>query len=160
MRIAFGCQARVGKDTACSYLALNYGGKILSFAEPLYELLYHCQNQLNFPLQKDRKFLQFIGTDWARGHDKDVWVKKLISRLPHEGNVFVSDLRFPNEMKALRDNGFVCVQIHRKSSTREMNHESETALLGFDFDFLIENNGDLDEFHRSLEHLVEKVKNL
>ncbi len=125
LRIAFGCTARVGKDTACAYLIKKYGGGRISFAEPLYELLYHCQDFLGFPKQKDRKFLQWVGTEWGRAQDNDIWVKKALEKLDNHQNFFVSDLRFPNEVKALRKQGFVLVQLIRPDVESDAGNTSE-----------------------------------
>lgn len=42
LRIAFGCQSRVGKDYACEYLQKRYGGVILHFSDPLYNAQSIC----------------------------------------------------------------------------------------------------------------------
>ena len=135
LRIAFGCQARVGKSTGVQYLIQNYGGSELSFARPLYEILYFAQKKCGFDLQKDRKFLQWVGTQWAREKEPDIWVNCLLRELKtsHEENIYVSDIRFPNELEALKKEGFTCVRIIRNNSTTESStstHVSETSLTG------------------------------
>lgn len=159
LRIAFGCQARVGKDTACDFLSEKYGGQVHRFSETLYNILYMTQEILGFDQKKDRKFLQYIGTDWAREQDPDVWVRCLfesIESIPDE-NVFISDLRFPNEMERLKEEGFVCVRILRDVNETS-NHASEVGLLNAEFDFVIENNGTLEEFYEKLDTLVTWIR--
>ncbi len=61
-----------------------------------------------------RKELQFLGTDIMREHyHKDIWVESLIARIKGKDNVVVTDVRFPNEMQALRDAGAVLVRVSR-----------------------------------------------
>ena len=165
MRIAFGCQARVGKDTACDYLVEKHGGTKMRISQVLYDLLHHSQKTLGFPPVKDRQFLQYIGTNWARAKDPDVWIKTLIQNLPKEGeNVFVSDVRFPNELQQLREHGFLCVRILRDvisdedvSNSGISNHTSETSLLETTFDQTLCNDGSLEDFHSLLDVMINEI---
>ena len=63
MKIAFGYKMGAGKDTAVDYLKQKYGGTHLSFAGPIYTILENAQHICGFPVEKDRQFLQFIGTE-------------------------------------------------------------------------------------------------
>lgn len=160
LRIAFGSQARVGKDTAADYLLSNYGGMKLSFSEPLYALLYSTQKYCGLHIQKDRDFLQFIGT-WARNKDVDIWVnmakRKIL--LSSETNIYVTDVRYPNEFLMLKNLGFKMVRIKRENNDRNMtneqaSHPSENSLSEADWDIVIENDGSLSEFLEKIEKLV------
>lgn len=160
MKIAFGHQARIGKDTACDYLSKKYGGNIYSFSSPLYQILYHAQDVCGFPHKKDTQFLQFIGNEWGRKNNPDVWVDALIKSLDFKSNCFISDLRYPNEAKKLKDNGFLLVKIIKNDRIidRDPNHESEIALKDYDsWDFIIENNEDLEKFYEKLEEVIKKI---
>ena len=42
--LAFGCEARVGKDTAVNYLVSQKGGFKTSFASPLYDIQEYTYN--------------------------------------------------------------------------------------------------------------------
>lgn len=156
LRLAFGCQKRVGKDTACEYLKKQHGGHILSFAQPLYEIMNSTQNKLNLPKKKNREFLRMVGM-WARKQNEDVWVDYLINQLnkiPIENNVFISDVRFENEMEALKDNGFTLIRILRFPDNLDDIHISENSLLNADWNLEIENNGTIENFHYSLDGLI------
>jgi hypothetical protein len=119
MRVAFGCEARVGKDTACDYLMKKLVLRSplrLSFAGALYDILYHAQRVCGFPEVKDRKFLQWVGTEWARSQDPDVWIniiRRKIESTPKDVPIIVTDLRFPNEAKMLSEMGFTLVRRRR-----------------------------------------------
>lgn len=160
LRIAFGCQARVGKSEATGYLIKKFGGIELTFANPLYEILHFSQEICNFPKIKDREFLQYIGTDWARKKDPDVWVKCLSRKLDSidpKTNIFISDVRFPNEFSMLKERGFIMVKIVRSFEDSEFRaHKSENALLNCkDWDYEIDNNSSLENLYSSLNSIVK-----
>ena len=121
LRIAFGCQARVGKDTACEYLQKRYGGVIYHFSDPLYQIMHYSQDVCGFPRQKDVKFLQWIGTEWARAQKDTVWVDHTLNKVPVDQNCFIGDVRFRNEARALADAGFLCVRIIRSDRPIDRN---------------------------------------
>lgn len=170
LRIAFGFQARSGKSTAARYLVENYGGVEKSFAGPLYEILHFAQDICHFPQEKDRQFLQYIGTDWARKKDGNVWVNCLVkdvqSQDPRE-NIFVSDMRFPNEFYTLRENGFKTVLLLRDTDGDEtfgsgsQQHESETAMNVIslsEWDFVIHNKFSLNNFYSDIDEMVQIIQ--
>jgi hypothetical protein len=167
MKIAFGYQMGCGKDTAVGYLIEKYGGYKLSFASPLYDILNYTQTVCKFPTEKDRYFLQTIGT-WAREKDRDVWVKLLIEKSKEykpTDNLFIADLRFKNEMEELKKEGWILVKINRKNNdviTRagsgDSNHESELELKNvkdFEWDFIIENDKRVEDLFNSLDKLIK-----
>ena len=158
IRIAFGHQARIGKDTACTFLSKKYGGDIYSFSDKLYQILYFAQDTCGFSRKKDVQFLQYIGNEWGRKNDPDVWVNTLIKSLKLDSNCFVSDLRYPNEAKKLKENGFILVKIVKKDRIidRDPNHESEIALKDYnEWDYIIENNGTIEDFYLKLDDLYQ-----
>jgi hypothetical protein len=163
MKIAFGYGMRVGKDTAANYMMKQVGGKKLSFAHDLYDILHYAQDKCGFKKEKDRKFLQFIGTEWARSIDTNVWIKSVLDKSSGTGNFYVSDLRFKNEFDALKANGWTCVKIIRNdnfvkdSSSSETSHISETeldSLSDHEWDHIIVNNG-TDSYFDELRKLYK-----
>lgn len=168
LRIAFGCQARVGKDTAADYLRDVYGGECKKFSTPLYDILHFAQDRLGFKREKDGQFLQYIGTEWARGKDEDIWVNTLLKSIEgSQSNIYVTDLRFKNEFKLLRKNGFKLVRIIRDKSindptygNRNAQHQSEVDLLDIpleDWDYIIYNDDSIEEFYSQLDKLIEQI---
>lgn len=171
LKIAFGFEARVGKDTAVDYLIKNYGGTRLSFAKPLYDIQSYTQKICGLPQEKDRKFLQIVGTEWGREKNPNIWVDivlKQIQDLGSQENIFISDLRFPNELEALKKAGFTTVWLTRTEKNRlvefasdaggSLKHASETSLKGYEgkFDFHIKNHTTLDEFLGKIDDLAKK----
>lgn len=79
----------------------------------------------------------------------------------------ITDCRFPNEAKAIKDRGGVIIRVNRnppeiiewekearaKGIIFEEEHPSETALDGWGFDYVIDNDGNMEE-------LVDKVKEM
>lgn len=166
LKIAFGCQARVGKDTASDYLIDVYGGECKKFSAPLYDILHYAQDKLGFKREKDGQFLQYIGTEWGRSKDVDIWANTLLKSIEgSSSNIYVTDLRFKNEFKLLRQNGFKLVRIIRDEASndatygnRNTQHQSEVDLLDIpleDWDSVIYNNGSLKEFHEQLDNLAK-----
>ena len=161
IRIAFGCQARVGKDTACEYLKEKYGGTVYHFSDPLYDILHYAQDTCGFPRTKDVKFLQWIGTEWGRAQKESVWVDSTLNRLVVDQNCYIADVRFPNEVESLQRIGFLCVRVIRddRPIDRNANHASETALANYQgWDAVVENNGTIEEFYAKIDQLVQMQK--
>lgn len=117
-----------------------------------------------------REFLQKLGTEAMRdGLHKEVWVNALFAdykwytkewdELGNETlnaypNWIITDMRFPNELDAVQLREGITIRVNRDNGTREIDtnpHPSETALDDAKFDYVIENDGTLDE-------LVEKVR--
>ena len=165
MRIAFGYRMGSGKDTAVEYLIKRYGGAHMSFAGPLYNIMHYAQTVCGFKQVKDRKFLQYIGTDWARAQEDDVWVRIMRENTPQTGNAFLSDVRFPNELQALKDDGWTCVRLIRdlqddRKDGGSHTHPSEIALDSVPdkvWDYTIYNNGSLEEFFVKLDNMVSMI---
>lgn len=67
-------------------------------------------------------------------------------------NWIITDMRFPNEMKAIKDRGGITIRIERLGQPVN-NHPSETSLDDATFDYVVNNDGSIDE-------LVEMVQNI
>lgn len=169
--LAFGYQARVGKDTAAAYLKTKNGGIILSFAKAIYDIMDFAQDTCGFQREKDRHFLQYIGTQWARQKDPDVWLNVVLRKI-HDLQekdsslpIYITDLRFPNEFDALKTLGFTMINMRRDKDRADFGngstlHESETALIPYTlegkWDITINNDGTLDELYSKLDFLMKK----
>lgn len=157
MKIAFSFKMRSGKDTCADYLIEKYGGCKITFAKPLYDALYKVQDIFNLPQEKDRSFLQMVG-DWAREKDDHIFIN-LALKDSFTGNKFCNDLRFLIEYEALKKDGWICVKINRNTGLPPSNHRSETELEILkeeDWDYIIDNNGTLEEIYNKLDIIVKK----
>ena len=115
-----------------------------------------------------REMLQIIGTDALRNNlHQDVWVNALMcDYIPYsvrgsdyeeyESNWIITDMRFPNEMQAVKANGGITIRVVRPSNKEiplDLLHSSETSLDNAEFDYEIINDG-------KLEDLIEKVEKI
>jgi hypothetical protein len=75
-----------------------------------------------------RELLQIIGTDWFRSIYPDVWVNAFKNDLLCSADThhIVTDVRFPNELRAIQNMGGIVIRTLRHPF--EDNHPSETAL--------------------------------
>jgi hypothetical protein len=101
-------------------------------------------------MSKDRAFLQYVGTDWGRAVERDVWTRLAMERINAERalkhNIYVSDMRFPNEHALLESLGFRTVRVTRPLSDAEKaaragsgttTHASEGACAGIPMEALV-----------------------
>ena len=128
-----------------------------------------------------RELLQKLGTEAMRnGLHTNVWVNALMAdyhltpnksmdelfnehflnnkseihyKLP---NWIITDIRFPNEMDAVKAKGGITIRVNRTNrwnKPQDIEHTSETALDNHEFDFVIDNNGTISD-------LIDKVKEI
>jgi len=112
-------KAGAGKTAISNYLKQTYYYKQAKFAHPVYAIAEHYFSMG----QKDRKLLQYIGTDAGRNHiSEDIWVKRLIEdlrivRLTESAFSIIpsqyvcDDVRFFNESNALLKAGWTGLYI-------------------------------------------------
>lgn len=91
-----------------------------------------------------REMLQRIGTDCLRDNlHQDVWVNALMSNLTPWMDYVITDVRFPNEVEAIRKEGGVVFRVERPGfDSGTPAHVSESALDGMDFPTIV-NDSDL-----------------
>ena len=135
-----------------------------------------------------RLLLQLLGTDCGRNIiHPNIWVNALFADYIHmdytdvedgikytvleESKWIITDLRFPNEAKAIKDRGGIVIRVnrplgphnlkHNDDGTTDFNgslHPSETALDDWTFDYVIDNNGTIEELISNVKNLLEKWK--
>ena len=103
---------------------------------------------------------------------ENIKINSSIDEIPVEFNFpnwIITDLRFPNELQAIKDRGGITIRVNRPVENYPENHKfngdtqsaikiahnhpSETALDNATFDYTIINDG-------SIEELIEKVKEI
>ena len=192
-----------GKDTAADYLVENYGFTRDSFACTLKDAVAAIfgwdrelvegrtkeardwreqvdpwwAERLDMPNLTPRLVLQLWGTEVGRQafHD-DIWIASLENKLRKSaGDVVITDCRFPNEVRAIKNAGGIVVWVNRGAlpewyqyaydanrgdqtaaeRLKEYNiHASETAWVSTEFDYVIRNNGTLEELYDKVKDLV------
>jgi hypothetical protein len=166
MKIAFGYKMGTGKDVCVKYLINKYGGMQIRFADAIYDILNYAQKRCGIEQKKDRKFLQLVGTEWGRSIDNDIWIKVALKNQQKDCNIYCSDLRFKNEFDALKNDGFIMVKLIRnkinqnRKGNGSCNHISENELDEYEdykWDYVILNNGNLEELYDKLDIIVNKT---
>ncbi len=122
-------------------------------------------NRLGFDVTP-RWALQYIGTDIMRKnfHD-DIWVAYMEKFVQDNDHVVISDIRFPNEIEAVRRLGGEVWQVHRnplpywwdeaKSKGKvDGVHASETAWIPYEPDRLFSNTGSLQDLRLAVLNAV------
>jgi hypothetical protein len=165
--------ARAGKDTVANILIKEHGFERIAYADALRGVakqinpivsggekvrLSDVLDTYGWEGAKDtfpevREFLQRLGVTLREVIDEDVWVNlafRNINTYDDDARYVVPDMRFPNEMGAVRFVGGATVRIERPGYGPVNGHISETALDNARFDYTIHNDGTL---HR-LEHAV------
>lgn len=133
--------------------------------------------RLEMPNLTPRLVLQLWGTEVCRkGFHNDIWIASVENKLrTSQDNIVISDCRFPNEIKAIKSAGGkviwvqrgilphwhdVAVQANKGSEsaqrflTQEGIHASETAWVGTNFDYIVDNNRSFDELYEQLNAVL------
>ena len=196
-----------GKDTAADYLVNFHGFRRDSFANTLKDAVAavfgwdrvllegRTKEAREWREQRDewwsdrlgkditpRHILQYWGTEVCRqGFHDDIWIASLENKMRKTGdNIVISDVRFPNEIKAIKSAGGKVVRVVRGADPEwyqdawNMNqgptnmswsiskmrmeqrkiHASETAWIGKGIDLEIDNNGSIDQLFAQIKNLV------
>jgi hypothetical protein len=113
-----------------------------------------------------RWVLQHFGTEVMRQNMHDaIWIDSCLARYKGEHTV-ISDTRFENEIKTIRESGGKIILVKRGqnpdwfTSYVEGNimpagvHSSEYAWAKSEFDYVIKNDGTLEELYQQVDDLV------
>jgi hypothetical protein len=93
-----------------------------------------------------RDFLQKLGTDAIRDSlHENTWVNATMIDYTAESNWIITDTRFPNEAEAIKKAGGIVVRINRPGVQPINPHPSETSLDDWNFDAVINNDGDVSD---------------
>jgi len=129
-----------------------------------------------------RYMLQLMGTEAGREvFNQDLWIHTVERRIQYkqewefEDSFVIPDVRFPNEIEAIRKWGGVIVRvvrgdepewyetayrhnvagIHEMYSTYPDIHVSEWAWIGQQFNYQISNNGTLSMLQADVNHMIK-----
>jgi len=106
-----------------------------------------------------RRILQWWGTEYRRNEDADYWTKawsRKVEQLDLEHiHILVDDVRFMNELDAIKAHGGLIIKIERPGFDGANNHASETSLDDYTaWDGIIRNDGTLEEFRAKVGQLA------
>lgn len=147
---------RAGKDTLARGLCRNFHIPQESFAGPLRRFvadllgisLDELERAKEDPIawldgRTPRDMMQTVGTAWGRDMvHPDLWVRALVNRV--KGGCVISDVRFPNEARAIRERGGYILQVTRPGYGVGDAHISERPLPAELVDAVIENDSTPD----------------
>lgn len=131
---------RAGKDTLARALCRTLALPQDSFAAPLRRFvadllgwsLEELEARKEDPIPwldgiTPRHMMQTVGTEWGRDMvHGDLWVRALLQRL--SGGGIISDVRFANEARAIRERGGIVIQVNRPGAGQGDEHVSEKPL--------------------------------
>jgi len=201
-----------GKDTVADYLTNFHGFRRESFANTLKDAVAQVfgwdrtllegrtkqarewreqvdpwwAERLNMPNLTPRLMLQLWGTEVCRkGFHDDIWIAALENKLrTSTDDIVISDCRFPNEIKSIKNAGGIVVRVVRgpepewydaavsvnagpngnaswsisKSRLEKLGiHASETSWVGTQFDTVLDNNGSLDDLYVQIRDLAPNL---
>ena len=102
-----------------------------------------------------RELLQGIGQGLRDAIDFDLWVKILFANTEDWSNYIIADVRYPNEVKAIKERNGILLRIDRKGAGAG-NHSSETALDDYkEWDVHIENNGSIEDLFEAMRIFIK-----
>lgn len=176
MIIGLSGYARSGKDESAKALA-ELGYKRVAFADKLRDFLLALNPIVDWKDRKTpvrvrgvidsygwdgykespwgteiRELLQRLGTECGRQIISDtVWIDAALNGV--DGDICVTDCRFPNEAQAIVDRGGIIVRVNRPGVGPANDHPSETALDDWPWDYVVENNGTIEELHQKVRRV-------
>ena len=169
MIIGLSGYAQSGKDTFANILIEKHGFKRLAFADKIREFLLATDDgalkvevdTFGWDAVKQdadiRKALQVLGIAGRKVFGEYFWVDQVMTQVINDGsNYVITDVRFPNEVEAIRSAGGKVGRISRMGVGAINDHESEHALNGVQLDFYIENDNDLRDLEDAAEFGVRE----
>lgn len=91
-----------------------------------------------------RELLQKFGTVIRNEVCNDFWVKACLKDYEKGDNWLISDTRFKSEAKGIKDLEGIIVRVNREGAGAG-NHISEVDLDDYQFDYVINNDGDMED---------------
>jgi hypothetical protein len=107
-----------------------------------------------------RTFLQKLGTEAMReGLHQNTWANAFWSDFDEDNDHWlITDIRFPNEYESVKDRNGIVIKVVRDIEIPKHEHESETALDSYRFDYVINNNKDINHLISEVETLLKDLK--
>ena len=115
-----------------------------------FEDVEYKNSKINWLNMTVRELLQKFGTAIRNEVCDDFWVKVCLKDYSESQNWIISDVRFKSEIEGIKQFNNITLRINNPNAGAG-NHVSEVDLDDYKFDYVINNNG-------SLEDLLFKVK--
>jgi len=130
-----------------------------------------------------RWILQYWGTDLCRNHfHNDIWVASVEHKLINsKEDIVITDCRFSNEVAAIKNAGGIALRVKRGPDPKWYDsaiaynkgpngnsawalskgkldklkiHASEYSSIGLNYDYIVENDGTIDELHNKIYQII------
>lgn len=172
-----------GKSTAAGIFK-KYGFYEDFFARPLkefalligfkYEEIYGTQEQKlqinEFWGISGREFLQKFGSEVCRDFlptaipvmkfcNRTLWARRMEQVIINKSNLVISDGRFPDEAKLVKDYNGIIIRIERFYDTKDKSvstHKSELEMKNIKPDIIINNNGSIESLESAIIEILKK----
>lgn len=102
-----------------------------------------------------RSLLQGLG-DYMRDKNPEIFIESELYDNPKK--CIISDCRMLNEAEAIKKRGGVIVRVIRDDAGNNDTHKSEVEIDMIEPDYLVYNNGTIDDLHKSLDTLTQLWK--
>lgn len=177
MKIVLFGKMRSGKDTVGKMLIEDYNFKRFAFGDGIGEIIEKYFPKA-FENGKPRHHYQFIGQQ-LRQLNEDVWIEYLlngVAKAEQENgaalNVVVCDGRQINEAERMKSEGYVIIKVEADENVRlerimaegdtfdpkHLQHETELQVDQVKADYIIKNDGTLDDLNRKVYETVIQIR--
>lgn len=167
-----------GKDTLGEYLVNKYGYTRYAFGDPVKEIskiLFGFNDEQLYGEKKEemtnygitpRTCFQKIGTEFGRDiihnifpelniEKNNLWIEIFNRKCNDNINLVITDVRFENEVNAIKKQGGKIIYIDSVYSDIYDEHISENNNL--DYDFLINNDYSKQELYNKMDKIIKDL---
>lgn len=177
--IGFSGPMGSGKSTAIDFIRQLTGRPVINvkFAQPLYDIQEFIYGRISSVYSrpptfiKDRKLLQWIGTEWGRGEISeslwiDLWEAQARAVNARQSNAIIvcDDVRFDNEAAQLHNQGAHIIRLICDKANERINtngglpkHASEAGIADNYVDCVVANNGTLTDFEEAIDKALSQL---
>lgn len=168
MIIGVAGKKRSGKDTFYTLLkekiSSYYTVKRYAFADEVkeYAVNYFHIDRKDIKDENNRFLLQGIGQMFREEVNENYWINQTMMNIrksqknkPGEISV-ITDVRYINEAQEIQnqENGFLIKIVNKNTETFDP-HISENNLDDYEFDYVMKNNGSLDDYRSEVDTWVK-----
>lgn len=123
--------------------------------EKLHARVGYDESKKNADVRAGLQCLGDVGRDLM---DEDVWVDAAFSKVDKDRaagfDVSCTGIRYPNELRAVKGRKGVLVWVDRPGYGPVNGHSSDNSLCSDDFDFVLLNDGTLEDLYKKIDALV------
>jgi dephospho-CoA kinase len=165
---------RVGKNALADILVEEYGFAQLAFADPIRQMLqvlpmaseYREEKKLEVIPEYGKSFtelMQTLATGWGREEVReDLWLLvaefriEMLRKLGYN-NIVVSDVRYENEAQMINRLGGRIIHLVGNRGVVVNSHSSEQMLPPQYLDYVLTNNGTIEDLKSEAFRLMEQL---